>query len=112
MVESKAWLAWLAFVQGDDMGAADYLDDVVKFMMTDKVVISMEQPFRVYFICCHLLRKLDPPQANQLSLIACQHLHKQAMKFSDESERRAFLEEVPDHRLIREEIACQERMIA
>lgn len=112
MVESKAWLAWLAFVQGDDMGAADYLDDVVKFMMTDKVVISMERPFRVYFICCHLLRKLDPPQANQLSLIACQHLHKQAMKFSDESERRAFLEEVPDHRLIRKEIACQERMIA
>jgi predicted ATPase/Tfp pilus assembly protein PilF len=108
--ESQAWLAWLAFKQEHDVEAGGLLGDVVERVMGDERVTAMERPFRVYHICYHLLQKLDTPQANALLAVACQHLQAHASKFVNETDRRAFLEDVPDHHLIAQATACKEKI--
>jgi hypothetical protein len=78
--------------------------------MGEERVTAMERPFRVYHICYHLLQKLDTPQANALLAVACQHLQAHASKFVNETDRRAFLEDVPDHHLIAQATACKEKI--
>ncbi len=102
-----AGLAHVALGQGDLGQAQAYVEEVLSHLQSH-APDGIAEPLRVYLTCSRVLRASGDPRAGAVLETAYRLLQEQAGQIADETQRRAFLENVPAHREVTREFAANQ----
>jgi tetratricopeptide (TPR) repeat protein len=98
--EPAAGLAQVALLHGDLPAARQYVSDILTHLEAGGSLQGADNPLRVYLTCFRVLQQTGDPRAQNLLETAYQILHARAAKIPDEQTRRAFLDNIEQHREI------------
>jgi tetratricopeptide (TPR) repeat protein len=90
-----------AFLQKGDLDSANKeAQRILNFLESGSTLNGTEEPLRVYYACYQLLEKQQDPRAPRILQAARELLETQASKFSDETARQRYIENIPWRRAI------------
>jgi predicted ATPase len=91
------------YMRVDDLeSAAPEAEKIIKFLESGATLDGTDEPLRVYYTCYRFLDKTKDPRAGQILQKAKELLEAQVSKFSDETERKRYIENIPWRRAIRD----------
>jgi hypothetical protein len=64
----------------------------------------VDEPLRVYYTCYQYLRRREDPRAGQVLKVAKDLLEGQVSRFSDEVDRKRYVENIPWRLAVREAV--------
>jgi predicted ATPase/tRNA A-37 threonylcarbamoyl transferase component Bud32 len=102
-LESLAGLAQTSLASGQLNEAHDQVKEIRQHLQTE-AIDGTDEPFRIHLICYRVLKAIDDPQAGEVLQQAYALLQARADRLSDEVARRKFLENIPSHRELMEEV--------
>ena len=88
----------------DQVSAARELEKIIEFIGSGSFLEGTDEPLRVYYICYEYLMKTNDLRAHQILKSAKNLLDTQVSKFSVESDRNRYVENIPWRRAIRDAI--------
>lgn len=97
--EVLAGKAQVQLAQGNLEGAKEYVAEILDYL-EDNDLAGTDEPFKIYLICCHVLRANQPQRFMDILNTAYHLLQEQATKISDKELRQSFLENVAVNREI------------
>jgi len=104
--EPLAGLARMSLAQGDLPQARAYVEEILDYLETGKLVVVWgAEPGLVYLTCYRVLEANGDARAQGILREAHRFVQERAAKISDEGERRSYLENVAVHREIVNEYA-------
>jgi hypothetical protein len=109
VMESLATLARAHLAQGDTAQALASVETILAYLAEGGSLDSADQPLRNYLTCYRVLRAADDPRNTEVLQIAYTTLQERAALIPDEETRRSFLENVPWHREIMEEMERRDK---
>lgn len=101
--ESLAGLAYVALVQGNLDIARACTNEILTILETNPSLQGAENPQRALLNCARVLLALGDARGRILLDETYARLQEKAARFTDDELRRAFLENVPDHKAIVDE---------
>jgi predicted ATPase/DNA-binding SARP family transcriptional activator len=101
--EPRAGLARVALLENDLAGSLAYVEEIMN-VLSDRPHAGIDEPFYVYLTCYRVLEANHDPRAASVLENASSLLDKYASHFTEESQRHAFLYNVPSHRELIEAI--------
>jgi hypothetical protein len=102
-MEARAGLAQVALLQNDMVSSLAYVDEILKVLAAHPRA-GIDEPFYVYLTCYRVLEANHDPRAASVLENASSLLEEYASHFTEESQRYAFLYNVPSHRELIEAI--------
>jgi len=100
-LESMAGLARVSLAQGDLERAQNHAEEILAHLdLEGDALIGIEEPFRMYLTCYHVLYATHDSRAEAILNAARRLLQERVARIDDEKLRRSFLENVPAHREI------------
>ena len=105
-VESQAGLARARLAQGRTGPALAAAEEILHYLESGPVD-GTEEPLRIYWTCCQVLRAAQDARGEAASRQARRVLSERAERIHDPALRHSFLEEVALHRQVREEAAVE-----
>lgn len=99
-MESLAGLAAVCLEKNDLDAASEYAEVILKFLAEGNTLEGVEEPVRVYYTCYLYLQRKSDPRGEQILQQANRLLEYQASKFTDENERRRYVENIPWRRAV------------
>ncbi len=100
VLESLAGLARVRLAQGNRAQARTDLDEVLTYLAGGGSLEGTEEPFWIYLTCYEALAGHDDARAGELLDEGYRQLMEQADRLGDETARRMFLANIPQHRAI------------
>jgi len=88
--------------KNDLMSAEPEAGEILRFLESGSALDGTDEPLRVYYSCYRYLETTKDPRAQQVLQIAKNQLDAQVSKFSDETARRRYVENIPWRRAIRD----------
>jgi tetratricopeptide (TPR) repeat protein len=89
------------YLQADDLDSASLeAESILKFLESGGALDGTDEPLRVYYACYLLLEKKQDPRSKQVLQTAKNLLEERVSKFSDESARRQYIENIPWRRAL------------
>jgi FimV-like protein len=99
VIESQAGLAG-AFLELGNLEGATSLVEAILSDLTDHGLEGFEQPVEILLTCYRILQVSDDPRAPDVLRQGYQLLKEIASRIEDESQRRSYLERVPENRAL------------
>ena len=99
-MEPIAGLVETYMAMGDLDSASREAEKIVQFLRTGSTLEGTDEPLRVYHTCYRCLEKRKDPRSMQILQQAKTLLEAQVSKFSDETDRRRYVENIPWRRAI------------
>jgi tetratricopeptide (TPR) repeat protein len=99
-MEPIAGLVETYMAMGDLDSASQEAEKIVQFLRTGSTLEGTDEPLRVYHTCYRCLEKRKDPRSMQILQQAKTLLEAQVSKFSDETDRRRYVENIPWRRAI------------
>lgn len=94
-MEPRAGLVAVHLAKGDVASAAEPAETILKFTENGRPLEGVEEPLRVYYTCYQYLKRKEDPRAGRVLKIAKDLLETQASMFSDEIDRKRYVENIP-----------------
>jgi predicted ATPase/class 3 adenylate cyclase len=101
-MESRAGLVAVHLARDDIASASEPAETILKFIENGKPLDGVEEPLRVYYTCYQYLGRKEDPRARQVLKVAKDLLEAQVSKFSDEVDRKRYVENIPWRLAVRE----------
>lgn len=98
-IEPLAGLAQVALERGDITQAQSQVEEILNYLEGNSLD-ALEQPFRIYLTCYHILNATSNSRAAAVLEDAYTRLGERAAKIGNEETRRSFLLNVATHRKI------------
>ncbi len=99
LMKPLAGLALLELEADDPAQALDYTNTILAYLK-DNSIDGTDEPFRVYWACCHVLLSTGDDRAGAFLEQTYQRLQTRANEITNPAHRRAFLADVPFHKAI------------
>lgn len=103
-MEPRAGLVAVHLARDDVASASEPAETILKFIANGKPLDSVDEPLRVYYTCYQYLRRREDPRAGQVLKVAKDLLEAQVSKFSDEVDRKRYVENIPWRLAVREAV--------
>lgn len=81
--------------ENDIESASREVEKILQFLDSGSTLDGTEEPLRIYHACCMLLERKKDPRFKQVLQKASELLETQISKFSDDTARRRFIENIP-----------------
>lgn len=105
-MEPLAGLVEVHLAQADLEAASPPAEQVLDFLTDGSTLDGVDEPLRVLYACYSYLLKKKDPRSRHILQKAKEMLEAQASKFSDEAERRSYIENIPWRRAVWHETAA------
>lgn len=93
------------YLRVDDLdSAAQEAEKILRFLEGGSPLIGADEPLWVYYTCYRFLERTKDPRAGRILRQAKELLEAQTSRFSDEADRRRYVENIPWHRALRDVI--------
>jgi predicted ATPase len=99
-MEPLAGLTAIGLAQEDLQSASLPAERIIGFFESGTPLDNVEEPIRVYNICYQYLKKKKDPRSTRVLQAAKSLLEAQVSKFSDEMDRKRYVENIPWRRAI------------
>ncbi|MEW6285468.1 MAG: tetratricopeptide repeat protein [Chloroflexota bacterium] len=99
-LEPLAGLLAVCLAENNLTAASEYAEPILNFLAEGNTLEGVEEPVRIYYTCYLYLQRKDDPRAEQILQQGCRLLEDQASKFSDETERWRYIENIPWRRAV------------
>lgn len=103
-MEPRAGLVAVHLARKDMASASEPAETILKFIENGRPLDSMEEPLRVYYTCYQYLKRIEDPRAVQVLKVAKDLLEAQVSRFSDEADRKRYVENIPWRLAVREAV--------
>jgi len=89
------------FLEENNLDAAsEHAETILNFLTEGNTLQGTEEPVRIFHTCYLYLKHKDDPRAKQILQQAAHLLEEQMSKFTDEMERRRYIENIPWRRAV------------
>jgi hypothetical protein len=89
------------YLQTSDLNSASLeAEKILKFLEGGESLDGTDEPLRVYYICYRFLEMQHDPRSKQVLQKAKELLDVQVRNFSNDSDRRRYIEKIPWRRAI------------
>ncbi len=99
-MEPLAGLTSIALRQNDLQSASLPAERIIKFLESGMTLDNVEEPIRVYYTCYQYLEKKNDPRSMRILQQAKILLEGQVSNFSDEDDRKRYVENIPWRRAV------------
>jgi hypothetical protein len=90
------------YLQACDLDSASQeAEHILNFLESGAALDGTDEPLRVYYACYLLLKKKGDPRSKQVLQTALKLLEERVSKFSDETTRRQYIENIPWRRALK-----------
>ncbi|HMD82404.1 MAG TPA: tetratricopeptide repeat protein, partial [Anaerolineales bacterium] len=90
------------YLQAGDLASASHeAEHILNFLASGAALDGTDEPLRVYYACYLLLKKKGDPRSKQVLQTALKLLEERVSKFSDETTRRQYIENIPWRRALK-----------
>lgn len=103
-MEPRAGLVAVHLAEGDLASASEPAEAILKFIENGQPLDGVEEPLRVYYTCYQYLKRKDDLRAVRVLKIAKDLLEAQVSRFSNEVDRKRYVENIPWRLAVREEL--------
>ena len=103
-MEPRAGLVAVHLARKDIASASEPAETILKFIENGRPLDSVEEPLRVYYTCYQYLKRIEDPRAAQVLKVAKDLLEAQVSRFSDEADRKRYVENIPWRLAVRESV--------
>jgi class 3 adenylate cyclase/predicted ATPase len=101
-MEPLAGLVEATIRAGDLESASIPAEKIFNFLESGATLDGTDEPLRVYYTCYRFLEKKKDPRAGQILQKAKELLETQVSKFSNDAERKRYIENIPWRRAVRD----------
>jgi len=99
-MEPLAGLVGVSLAKDDPESASVSAEKILGFLESGSTLDGVEEPLRVLYTCYMYLRKQKDPRSMQILQKAKEMLDAQVSKFSDEGDRKRYVENIPWRRAV------------
>lgn len=99
-LEPLAGLAAVCLEENDLDAASKHAEPILNFLAEGNTLEGVEEPVRVYYTCYLYLQRKNDSRAEEILQQGSRLLEEQASKFTDENERRRYIENIPWRRAV------------
>lgn len=99
-MEPLAGLLEICLKENDLAAAAEHAEVILNFLAQGNTLEGVEEPVRIFYACYLYLQRKNDPRAEQILQQGCRLLEDQASNFTNENERRSYIENIPWRRAV------------
>lgn len=103
-MEPRAGLVAVHLARGDLLSASEPAETILAFIESGNPLDGVEEPLRVYYTCHQYLKKKQDPRSGRVLKIAKDLLESQVSRFSDDADRKRYVENIPWRLAVREAV--------
>lgn len=99
-MEPLAGLLEICLEENDLAAAAEHAETILNFLAQGNTLEGVEEPVRIFYTCYRYLQCKNDPRAEQILQQGCRLLEDRASNFTNEDERRSYIENIPWRRAV------------
>jgi predicted ATPase len=101
-MEPRAGIVEVHLARDDMASASEPAEAILEFIENGRPLEGVEEPLRVYYTCYQYLKRKEDPRAGRVLKTAKDLLETQVSMFSDEIDRKRYVENIPWRLAVRE----------